>query len=392
MNTKNIKSLVDAILPEITEIRHSIHKNPELGRKEFKTSAMVRSTLASTKAGILPPFLETDVVALLEGNGPGKNVTLRADMDALQIEEQTDLPYSSQNPGIMHACGHDGHTAMLIGSALVLNKLTDDFSGSVRFVFQPGEEMLCLGKALVEAGALKNPEPAVVTALHAWPGIPEGTIAAKTGRFMAATKEFRIIVKGRGGHGARPHSAIDPILTAARIVEALQAVSSRIINPCEPLVLSVCSINGGGAANVIPDNVEITGTIRFFSKDVGIQISKSMERIIKGVCDSMGATYELHIDGKYIPLINDADVIDTGRRVTTNALGEENWIDLEHPTMTAEDFAFYLQDYPGALFRVGMGNPCSLHNSGFDFSDGALKNGIMFNVLMALSVCNKEKE
>jgi len=385
-----LELLVDAVLPEITEIRHVFHRNPELGGREVETSAMVREALAPTGARILPPFLETDVVALLEGSGHGKNIALRADMDALRLEEETGMSYSSTRPGIMHACGHDGHMAMLIGAALVLGKLTSDFSGSVRFVFQPGEEGLCLGKDLVEAGALKDPDPAAVIALHSWPRIPEGTIAAKSGAFMAATMEFKIVVKGRGGHGAGPHTAIDPILTAARVVDALQAIPSRMINPCEPVVVSVCRINGGTATNVIPDSVEMAGTVRFFNTTIGEAVRDAMERIAGGVCDSTGATFELQTESKYVPLVNDATIVDIGRSVATDILGETSWIDLEHPTMGAEDFAYYLRDYPGALFRIGMGNPCSLHNPSFDFVDGALRNGILFHVCMALAVCNKE--
>ena len=377
---------IDRILPDITNIRHVIHQNPEIAVKEYQTAELIRKTLGPTNIRLLEPFLETDVVGILEGEEKGKNVTLRADIDALPMQEKTDLPYASQRDGFMHACGHDGHTAMLIGAALVLNRFRAEFNGSVRFVFQPGEEIVAAGKDLVGRGALKDPQPDAVVALHAWPDIGAGVIASKPGVLLAAADFFKVEIKGKGAHGARPENSIDPVLTAARVVEALQAVVSRNISVLDPVVLSVCRICGGTNSNVIPDSVELEGTTRYFKPELGRKIAADMERIIKGVCDSMGASYEFSYDSPYIPTINDAGIVDIGRKIAGEALGPDFWHELEDPSMGGEDFSYYITEYPGAMFRIGMGGGASLHNARFDFNDKALKNGILFLVLFALDV------
>ena len=382
-----LKDEINGILPAITNLRHAIHQNPEIAVKEYETAELIRKTLNPTDISLLEPFLETDVVGILEGKDKGKNVTLRADIDALPMQEKTGLPYASQNAGFMHACGHDGHTAMLIGVALVLNKFRNKFAGSVRFVFQPGEEVVAAGKDLVEKGALKNPQPNAVAALHAWPDIGVGVIGSKPGVLLAAADFFNLEIKGKGAHGARPENSIDPILTAARVVEALQAVVSRNISVLDPVVLSVCRICGGSNSNVIPDSVEIEGTTRYFKPELGEKIASEMERIIKGVCDSMGASYEFSYESPYIPTINHADIVDIGRKITGEVLGTDYWQDFENPSMGGEDFSYYITEYPGAMFRIGMGGDSApLHNTRFDFNDDALKNGILFLVSFALDI------
>ena len=382
-----LKDEINGILPAITNLRHTIHQNPEIAVKEYETAELIRRTLNPTDIRLLEPFLETDVVGILEGKDKGKNVTLRADIDALPMQEKTGLPYASQNAGFMHACGHDGHTAMLIGVALVLNKFRNKFAGSVRFVFQPGEEVVAAGKDLVEKGALKNPQPNAVAALHAWPDIGVGVIGSKPGVLLAAADFFNLEIKGKGAHGARPENSIDPILTAARVVEALQAVVSRNISVLDPVVLSVCRICGGSNSNVIPDSVEIEGTTRYFKPELGEKIASEMERIIKGVCDSMGASYEFSYESPYIPTINHADIVDIGRKITGEVLGTDYWQDFENPSMGGEDFSYYITEYPGAMFRIGMGGDSApLHNTHFDFNDDALKNGILFLASFALDI------
>lgn len=378
---------IDRILPEITRIRHVIHQNPEIAVQEYKTAELIRKTLKNTDIRLLEPFLETDVVGILEGKEKGKNVTLRADIDALPMQEKTGLPYASQADGLMHACGHDGHTAMLIGAALVLNIFRNEFNGSVRFVFQPGEEIVAAGKDLVAKGALRDPQPEAVAALHAWPGIGEGVIASRPGVLMAAADFFKVLIKGRGAHGARPEMSIDPVLTAARVVEGLQAVVSRNISVLDPAVLSVCRICGGTNSNVIPDSVELEGTTRYFRPELGKEIAADMERIIKGVCDSMGASYEFSYETPYIPTINHAAIVDIGKKIAEEVLGPGFWHELENPSMGGEDFSYYIREYPGAMFRIGMGREsAALHNTRFDFNDQALKNGVLFLAAFALDV------
>jgi amidohydrolase len=394
MDKKIIHRLTDAVdrtLPEIVRIRHIIHQNPEMAREEYETAELIRKILAPVDVHLLEPFLETDVVAIMEGKARGKNVTLRADMDALPIQEETGLPHASKRDGLMHACGHDGHTAMLIGAALVINRLGNEFDGSVRFVFQPGEEIVGAGKDLVAKGALRGPHPSAVAALHAWPDIEEGVIASRPGALLAAAGFFKITIKGKGAHGARPELSIDPILTAVRVVEALQAVDSRNASGLDRTVLSVCRICGGTNKNVIPDNAEIEGTTRYFDPELGKKMPIHMERIVKGVCDSMGASYEIAYETPYIPTINNPKVIDIGRTIATEVLGPACWEDLENPSMGGEDFSYYITEYPGAMFRIGMGRKSApLHSARFDFNDNALKNGVLFLVSFALDVLSKE--
>ncbi|HYQ61488.1 MAG TPA: M20 family metallopeptidase, partial [Desulfatiglandales bacterium] len=280
---QNLKTQIARIAPDMVKVRRTIHQNPEIALKEFDTSALIRKLLKQAGIPALKPFLETDVVAMVKGKKPGKNVTLRADIDALPLLEKTGLPYASKRKGTMHACGHDGHTAMLLGAALLLNRLRDQLSGSVRFVFQPGEEIVAAGKQLVDKGALQNPRPDAVFAVHAWAGMPLGAVASKPGPLLAASDFFTVEVKGKGAHGSRPEDSIDPILTVARIVDALQSVVSREVSSLEPVVVSVCRISGGTNGNVIPDSAEIEGTTRYLRPELKQKIESAIRRIVKGV-------------------------------------------------------------------------------------------------------------
>jgi hippurate hydrolase len=388
---RNIKSQIAGIVPDIVKIRHLIHQNPEIALKEFDTSALIRKLLRKARIEVLKPFLQTDVVAMVKGKKPGKNVTLRADIDALPLLEKTGAPYASKRKGTMHACGHDGHTAMLLGAALLLNRMRDQLSGSVRFVFQPGEEIVAAGKELVARGALLNPSPDAVFALHAWAGMPLGAVASKPGALLAASDFFTVEVKGKGAHGSRPEDSIDPILTVARIVDALQSLVSREVSSLEPVVVSVCRIAGGTNGNVIPDSAEIEGTTRYLRPELKQKIESSIRRIVKGVCDSMGASFSFKYSSPYIPTINDDRMVALGKTVALRVLGPGKWFDLTSPSMGAEDFSYYIRKYPGAMFRLGMGEKsASLHNSHFDFNDKAIASGILYLVSLALEVLNVE--
>jgi hippurate hydrolase len=388
---RNIKSQIAGIVPDIVKIRHLIHQNPEIALKEFDTSALIRKLLRKARIEVLKPFLQTDVVAMVKGKKPGKNVTLRADIDALPLLEKTGAPYASKRKGTMHACGHDGHTAMLLGAALLLNRMRDQLSGSVRFVFQPGEEIVAAGKELVARGALLNPRPDAVFALHAWAGMPLGAVASKPGALLAASDFFTVEVKGKGAHGSRPEDSIDPILTVARIVDALQSLVSREVSSLEPVVVSVCRIAGGTNGNVIPDSAEIEGTTRYLRPELKQKIESSIRRIVQGVCDSMGASFSFKYSSPYIPTINDERMAALGKTVALRVLGPGKWFDLTSPSMGAEDFSYYIRKYPGAMFRLGMGEKsASLHNSHFDFNDKAIASGILYLVSLALEVLNVE--
>jgi amidohydrolase len=378
---QRVPEWVAEILPEIAAIRQRLHRNPELALHEEQTAALVRDALAALGLAPRAPLLGTDVIALLQGARPGPNVTVRADMDALPLQEQTGRSYQSQNAGLMHACGHDGHTAMLLGTARVLCRLQAELRGSVRFVFQPGEEIVAAGRDLVAKGALLDPAPSAVFALHAWPGLPVGSICSRPGPILAAAEFFKITIRGKGAHGSRPEDSVDPILTAARVVEALQSVVSRHLSPLDSAVVSICRFTAGSNGNIIPDTAELEGTTRCLNQSVGDRLPILMERLIKGTCEAMGATYDFRYSGSYIPTVNAAAAVALGRRVTTALLGPAAWIDMPDPAMGGEDFAYYIRDYPGAMFLLGMGETCApLHNQCFDFNDAALRNGIVFMV------------
>jgi amidohydrolase len=379
---------VDRILPEIVSLRHTFHRHPELSGEEFNTSAIIRKMLKD-KIELLPPFLETDVTGILNGAAPGKNITLRADMDALPLLEQSGVEYQSDTPGKMHACGHDGHTAMLAGAAITLHRLKSLFPGTVRFVFQPGEEVAALGRKLVEAGALNEPKPEMVLALHAAPGVAVGRIASRPGAIMAAGGFFKITITGTGGHGSKPESVIDAVLTSCRVVEAILAIPARNISAQEVAVISIGHIQGGTNANIIPEKIFIEGTFRFLKPEIGEMLPPLIERAVRGCCEITGASYEFQHQVPYIPTINNPDAVNFCRKIAENYLGQDCWQDLEYSSMGAEDFSYYLQRCRGAFCQLGIGeNSPGLHNPNFDFNDQALRSGIIFLTATALEFLN----
>lgn len=379
-----LKEQVKKILPQIIQFRHELHQIPELQYQEYKTTAKIRERITRQEIEIEPPLIKTDTVALLKGKDQGRNVTLRADIDALPVKDSSGVPWLSRHPGFSHACGHDGHTAILAGTLEVLSAFRERFNGSVRFVFQPAEEQGGGGKRMVEKGLLaREPLPAAVFALHGWPEMPLGSVSARSGAMMAASNKFTITIKGYGGHGARPHRTVDPIVTSALLINSLQSLVSRGVDPLEPVVVSVCTIHGGHAGNVIPDEVVMQGTTRHFGS--GKNIKKKMARIIKGVCDSTDASYEFDYEAEYISLVNTPEKVDFARSVVEAYLDPEAWIDDLPRTMGAEDFSFYLQKVPGAFLGLGLGEEHPpLHNPAFDFNDQALETGITLLTGLAL--------
>ena len=376
---------IDKILPSVIKIRHHLHRYPEIALKEFKTADYIRKTLSSLDLTTLKPFLETDVVAFINKQKLNKNITFRADIDALPILEQNDLPYKSVNKNLMHACGHDGHTAILIGTIMVLNKFKEKLNGSVRFVFQPGEEIVAGGAKLVAAGVLKNPEPNLLYALHGFPDLDTGSFSSKNNVITSAADSFKIIIKGKGGHGSTPEKCIDPILTAAKIIEGLNHIVSRKISAQDSAVISVCKVHSGTSSNVIPSTAELEGTVRYFDQEVGKNIPTYIEDVIRGCCESMGANYEFIYEKHYIPMVNSEYAVSFGSEIVKSVFGVENWTEMKTPLMGAEDFAYFIKDYPGAMFSLGLGyNTASIHNSEFDFNDNAIKNGILFFSSLAL--------
>ena len=369
------------ILPGIIEFRHTLHRIPEMAGAEFETSRAIRERLARLDLEVLPPFLGTDVVAILHGRGPGRNVTLRADIDALRVHEETGAAYASRHDGRMHACGHDGHAAMVMGAAELLASRRDSFDGSVRFVWQPGEENRAMGRDLIEAGALENPRADLVTALHGMPGLPVGVLALRNGAMMASCAHFKVTIRGRGGHSSRPHQAVDPVVAAAAVVVELQSVVSRRIDPQQAAVLSVCRIAGGELANVIPDEVVLEGTARALDMNVAAALESGLREVVDAVSRAHRTSCEIDYRLSYPVTFNAPEPTALARRVIRETVGEGRFIELAESSMGAEDFSWYLRRYPGVYVKLGTGEDCpALHNSKFDFPDAALAAGIEYLV------------
>jgi amidohydrolase len=392
MTPSGIKKIVRSVLPGIKQLRHELHTNPEIGFELQSTRETLLKAIKPSNLKILPAYLDSGVVALLEGNHEGRNVTLRTDMDALPIQDTSGADWCSEKSDFSHACGHDGHMAILTGTIRVLEQLKDHIPGSVRFVFQPAEEMGGGGKIMGEKGLLElDPPASAVYALHAWTQLPTGVIAAIPGPMMAAADTFTITLRGPGGHGALPHLTTDLIVLGAKIIQSLQTLTSRIIDPLDPVVVSVCSVQAGTASNIIPDTAVFKGTTRYFDQNLKNKIAGSIEGIIKGACEAAGAVYEYDYEEGYIPLVNDPDLVKFAGKTIKTYLGENAWYEDIRPSMGAEDFSFYLNKVPGVFFFLGVGDGSGpLHTSGFDFNDEAIENGIVLLTSMTLETLNRQ--
>ncbi len=370
------------LVPYLTEVRHHLHRNPELSMQEVQTTAFVKAELAKLGVEIVPIGAKVGVLGMIKGTKPGHpTVTaLRADMDALPVEEKTGVPYASQNPGVMHACGHDGHTTVLLGVAKMLAALRDRFSGTVKLIFQPGEENLYGARSMVDAGVLENPPVDTIVALHGWPPVHLGKIGLCAGYYMASADEFKVKFTGSGGHGAYPHRCTDPIQAAVAAVQAINNIVSREIDAMDKAVISVCTIHGGTAFNIVPEDVAFSGTVRCHSKAVQKAIADKMARIVSGTADTFGCKYEFDYNYGIPGVVNDPQIIDLVAAAGTQILGENN-VERLQPVMSSEDFSVYLEKVPqGAFFRLGITVPgkqeLKVHNDRFDFNDDALPIGV----------------
>jgi hippurate hydrolase len=378
--SNSLKDHAAALTPEIQALRHELHGHPEIRFEEQWTSDRIARFL--TENGI--PHTRghakgTGIVATIEG-GSGKTVGLRADMDALEIQEETGLSYASTIPERMHACGHDGHSAMLCGAAKLLWEQRDDLSGTVKCIFQPAEEIAAGGRFIVEEGLLDDVD--AVFAQHCWPGLPCGDVAIGTGPIMASADFFRITVQGKGGHGANPGAAIDPVVVASHIVTALQAIVSRETDPWSAVVVSVARISSGFASNIIPDTAVMEGTFRALSPETRDHTMEAIARIASNVAQAFRASATVESEGVGYPvLINDTAMGEFAQKSVTAAFGATRVQPVTHPYMTAEDFAYYLQAIPGAFIFLGndtvdAADPPSLHSPHFVFNDDALPVGM----------------
>jgi amidohydrolase len=353
---------------ELTAIRRDIHAHPELGLEEQRTAELVARTLESYGIEVHRRVGKTGIVGVLRsGNGPA-TIGLRADMDALPMSEQTGRPYASQNPGKMHACGHDGHTTMLLGAARYLAE-TRNFNGTVNFIFQPGEEGCGGALAMLEDGLFERFPCDAVFGMHNWPGMPIGQYGIKPGAFLAGGAFFDIEIRGKGSHGAKPEMGVDPVLTACHVNTALQSIVSRNVRPADTAVVSVTKISGGDAYNVIPQTAHLGGTVRAFRKDVLTLAEERMREIAQGVASGFGATAKLDFRVIFAPLTNSAEHTRAIADTAAEIVGEAS-VDRAAPALSgSEDFAFMLEKVPGAYILLGNGDSADPHNPTYDFND-----------------------
>jgi amidohydrolase len=363
--------------------RRHLHTFPELSFEEVETGRFVAAQLDALGIEYTHGIAGNGIVALIKGKKPGKKVVaLRADMDALPITEANEVPYKSQRPGIMHACGHDVHTASLLGAVRILHELRDHFEGTVKCLFQPGEEKLPGGASImIREGALENPKPASIFGQHVHPPLRAGMIGLKSGMYMASADELYVSVQGKGGHGAMPQECIDPVVITAHIITALQQVISRNADPGIPSVLTFGKINStGGATNIIPNEVKLEGTFRTMNEKWRAEAHKRMKKMAEGIAKSMGGVCDFHIMKGYPVLFNHEELTARTKKWAIEYLGAENVVDLPM-RMTAEDFAYYSQVMPACFYRLGTGNPergitSPIHTNTFDVDEAALETGM----------------
>lgn len=376
-----IRSLAKQYAPEFIEVRHHLHAHPELSYQEFETSKFVQQKLAEYHI----PFevkAVTGVIGLIKGKNPDSRIiALRADMDALPISEQNDVPYKSVKSGIMHACGHDVHTTCLLGAARILSETSKDWEGTVKLIFQPGEEKNPGGASLlIKEGVLENPKPVGIFALHVNPQLEVGKLSFRSGKVMASADEIYITIKSKGGHAAAPQLTADTILIASHLVVALQQVISRNNNPLLPSVLSITSVQGGHTTNVIPSEVKLMGTFRAMDEEWRFKAHDIIRKLSTELVHSMGAEIDLHIDVGYPTVYNNEQLHQIGKKIAEQFMGTEN-VEETETRMGAEDFGYYSQQVPGCFFRLGTGNKAKgitsgVHTPLFNIDEDAIEIGI----------------
>ena len=393
MLKEKIKKRAADYFEQYRSIRHHLHAHPELSYVEYNTSSFIQKHLE--KLGI--PFTvmaNTGVIGTIQGKPSERVIALRADMDALPIQEENIHPYASTVKGVMHACGHDVHTTCLLGAAQILNELKDEWYGTIKLIFQPGEEKNPGGASLlIKEGVLENPAPQAIFALHVNPSLETGNLSFRAGKVMASADELYITIKGKGGHAAAPHLTTDTILTASMITVALQQVVSRNNNPFSPSVLSICSIQGGHTTNVIPSEVKLMGTFRAMDEEWRLKAHQRIENIVQHVAESQGAEVDLKIDVGYPCVYNDPNLNDATRSIGIDFVGSD-FVEETELRMGAEDFGYYSQQIPGCFFRLGTGNKSKgigsgVHTPTFDIDENAIEIGVGIMAYIGASALNK---
>ncbi len=393
-----ISEQINRIEAELKENRRYIHMHPELSFREYNTSSFIQKKLDEMGIKYVSGIAENGICAYIYGNKnieskSMKSILIRADMDALPIDEVSDKPYKSQNKNVMHACGHDAHVAVLLGVCKVLNNFKDKFGGVVKAVFQPGEETSGGALPMIEEGVLENPHTDVCVALHCDSDLDCGTIRVKPGSLYASPDDFRITVKGKGGHGAEPHNCIDPIMISASIIQALNNLISRETDPFDNAVISVGSIHGGSATNIIPDSVEIQGTARSLTNELRGFLKKRIGETADGICKTFGAECEYEYTELFPPLINDEKLAEDVYDSACRSIGKDKCVWGGAPTMAGEDFSYFSQNRPSVLFKLGcrnksLGIVSPIHHSSFDIDENCLKTGVKVFIGFVLDYLN----
>jgi amidohydrolase len=383
----DVHQVVNAHRDRIINTRRDLHRIPETAYTEKKTSAYVADYLNKEGLDVQTGIAQYGIVGLLDTGKPGPTLMIRADMDALPLTEDTGLAFASEHEGVMHACGHDAHMTMVLGAATVFNQIKNELKGTVKFLFQPAEEGPGGAKPMIEAGVLENPKVDYSIGCHVWPQLPEGTFGVRSGALMAAMDRFDIKIFGKGGHGAMPHLCVDALEVGTQVVNALQRIVSRQMDPMQPTVVTVGSFHAGTAFNIIPGEAELSGTTRAFDLDLWKSSQERVEKVIRGVCESMGADFELSYAFAYPPTINDEFMTDVVSRCAAEVVGSENVLEPEK-TMGGEDFAFYAQKSKGCFFLLGVGREGAspVHNPKFDLKEDLMLLGVETYCRVALDL------
>ena len=395
IDLSRVRREIQALQPQLVEWRRRLHQRPELGFKEYITAEFVAQKLQEWGIEHQTGIAKTGIVATIAGSMQEDRckrqnsqtiqnprvLAIRADMDALPVQEENEVPYKSQHDGIMHACGHDGHTAIALATAYYLSQHRDDFAGTVKIIFQPAEEGPGGALPMIEAGVLKNPDVDAIIGLHLWNNLPLGTVGVRSGALMAAVELFNCTILGKGGHGAMPHQTVDSVVVAAQIVNALQTIVARNVDPIDSAVVTVGELHAGTAHNVIAASARLSGTVRYFNPKFEGYFGQRIEQIIAGICQSYGATYNFEYWQLYPPTINNAGMAELVRSQAAEVIETPVGIVPECQTMGGEDMSFFLQEVPGCYFFLGSANADKdlaypHHHPRFDFDETALGMGV----------------
>ncbi|HYE80747.1 MAG TPA: M20 family metallopeptidase [Clostridia bacterium] len=390
----DIKKRSEELFEELVAIRRDLHMNPELSGKEIRTSKKIIEYLENWGIEYIGNVAETGVIALIRGKKEGKTVAARADIDALPITEDSDRPYISRNIGVMHACGHDVHTAILLGTAKIFKEMENELEGNVKLFFQPAEEAIGGAERMIKDGCMANPDVDYVIGLHVMPYIDAGYVELKYGKLNASSGEFFITIKGKSGHGAYPDTTIDAIVLAGNVITALQTLVSRNISPLDSVVLTIGKINGGTKNNIIADEVVMSGTLRTLDADTRKHAKAIIERIVENTAKTYGGEGRVEFTDGYDALINDDEIVDVIKETAERVLGMDKVLFKEATSMGAEDFSYYIDEAKGAFYHLGCGNQAkgitaALHNNNFDIDENCIKTGVQLQTECILELLRK---